>query len=227
MSLAIRLFHGSDIRVGQPVFGLGKRYNDYGLGFYCTGDMDMAREWAVDEDRNGFVNIYDLDTDGMTILNLSSREYCILHWITILIQNRAFSLDSSLARAGNAYLIKWFGTDYESYDIIQGYRADDSYFSFAQDFLNGTISVRQLSEAMKLGKLGEQTVLKSKQAFDNIVFIDAEPVNAYEWYPKRTSRSEVARKQYRKMNKEEWQRGEIYITHILDEEIKPDDARLQ
>ena len=33
------------------------------------------------------------------------------------------------------------------------------YFAFANDFLNGTISLRQLEEAMYLGKPGEQVVL--------------------------------------------------------------------
>ena len=42
-----------------------------------------------------------------------------------------------------------------------GYRADDSYFSFASDFINGAISYRQLCNAMCLGKLGQQFVLKS------------------------------------------------------------------
>ena len=51
-----------------------------------------------------------------------------------------------------------------------GYRADDSYFSFAQDFINGTISYRQLNRAMHLGKLGQQFVLKSKKAFERIAF---------------------------------------------------------
>lgn len=37
----------------------------------------------------------------------------------------------------------------------------DSYFSFAEDFLNNAISVSKLSKAMKLGNLGEQIVLKS------------------------------------------------------------------
>lgn len=35
------------------------------------------------------------------------------------------------------------------------------YFSFAQDFVAGVISLEKLSEAMRLGKLGEQIVLKS------------------------------------------------------------------
>ena len=223
----MRLYHGSVKIVGQPVFGEGKSYNDYGRGFYCTENKEVAMEWAVDENTDGYVNIYDLDISGLSVINLQSPEYCILHWLTVLLQNRHFELDTALSRAGMRYLSEQFRTDYINYDIIRGYRADDSYFSFAQDFLNGAISVRQLSEAMHLGKLGEQVVLKTKAAFCKISFIDSEPVSAAEWYPKRAARDSKARAQYRQMNKDEWQRGDIYITHILDEEIKADDVRLR
>ena len=67
-------------------------------------------------------------------------------------------------------LLKNFTVPYKDYDIITGYRADDSYFSFAQDFINGAISVRQLGNAMKLGNLGTQFVIKSKKAFNAIQY---------------------------------------------------------
>ena len=73
----------------------------------------------------------------------------------------------------------------ENYDLIIGYRADDSYFSFAQDFLNGTISVRQLRNAMHLGRFGEQIVLKSERAFEQLQFMDYEIAGSKEWYLKR------------------------------------------
>ena len=43
--------------------------------------------------------------------------------------------------------------------LFIGYRADDSYFSFANAFLNNTISLEQLRKAMYLGKLGKPEVL--------------------------------------------------------------------
>ena len=33
----------------------------------------------------------------------------------------------------------------KNYDVIIGYRADDSYFAFAQDFLNNAISLNTLN----------------------------------------------------------------------------------
>mgnify|MGYP002238404656 CR=1 FL=1 len=70
-----------------------------------------------------------------------------------------------LQKRQKKYIKEHFLIDITPYDIIVGYRADDSYFSFAQDFVSGVISLEKLSEAMRLGKLGEQIVLKKSESF--------------------------------------------------------------
>ena len=50
------LYHGSISIIEQPTFGKGKRHNDYGLGFYCTQSLELAKEWAVEEKRDGYAN---------------------------------------------------------------------------------------------------------------------------------------------------------------------------
>ena len=49
-----KLYHGSCSIIEKPVFGQGKRYNDYGLGFYCTDSLEMAKEWGVSHDKDGY-----------------------------------------------------------------------------------------------------------------------------------------------------------------------------
>ena len=120
----------------------------------------------------------------------NAPEYCILHWLTVLLQNREFDVPSGLALEAKEYLLAHFSIDYENFDAIIGYRADDSYFSFAQDFINGTISYRQLNNAMYLGKLGQQFVLKSKKAFDQIQFVGSEIAESSEWYEKNAVRQD-------------------------------------
>lgn len=41
------IYHGSDHIIEKPKFGYGKPYNDYGIGFYCTQNPNMAKEWGV------------------------------------------------------------------------------------------------------------------------------------------------------------------------------------
>lgn len=222
-----KIYHGSQSIIEKPVFGKGKPYNDYGLGFYCTDSLDMAKEWGADANRVGYANCYTIDCNGLTILDLNSEEYCILHWLAVLLENREFDTPSGLALEAKRYIGKEFALDYKNYDVITGYRADDSYFSFAQDFVNGTISYRQLREAMYLGKLGRQFVLKSKEAFERIIFEGYEIAEPNEWYARKIRRDKSARSAYFNMERSKWQKGDLYIVQILDEEMKADDSRLR
>ena len=222
-----RIYHGSENIIKNPIYGYGKKYNDYGIGFYCTESIEMAKEWGVGADHNGYANIYDLNMDGLNVVNLNDQEYCMLHWLSVLLQNREFEISSVLASEAKEYLTTHFLPDYSSADIIIGYRADDSYFSFAQDFLNGTISYRQLSAAMRLGKLGQQIVLKSEKAFSQLTFADAEIAKADECFTKKQFRDKSARNEYFNVERNKRQRGDLYITQILDEEMKADDERLR
>lgn len=222
-----KIYHGSNKIIEKPIFGFEKAINDYGLGFYCTEELDMAKEWGVSKNLNGYANIYELEPGGLTVLDLNSEKYTILHWLAILLENRIFDIGSALAEEAKNYLLKNFSVPYKDYDIVTGYRADDSYFSFAQDFINGTISVRQLGNAMKLGKLGIQVVLKSKKAFDAIKFIGAETADYSEWFAKKELRDTSVRREYFDVERNKRQRGDLYIVQILDEEIKADDSRLR
>lgn len=222
-----KIYHGSRGIISNPTYGLGKKYNDYGLGFYCTDHMDLAKEWGVDRNRNGYANEYEIDCKGLTILDLNSNKYCILHWLAVLLENREFDILSPLAAEAKEYIQKNFNVDYNSYDIIIGYRADDSYFSFAQDFINGTISYRQLNNAMHLGNRGQQFVIKSKRAFGQIQFLGFEITKSAEWFTKKELRDKSARREYFDRERNKRQKGDIYIMQVMDEEMKANDPRLR
>ena len=198
----IRLYHGSPHEIRSPQFHFGNPKNDYGYGFYCTENSELAKEWGVSEENDGFANEYLLDLDGLTILNLASDEYNILNWLSILVENRTFELSSSIARTAKSYLLQNFPVPYHAYDIIAGYRADDSYFSFANAFLNNTISLQKLNRAMYLGKLGEQIVIKSKKAFSQLSFVKSSVAERNTYYPKKMLRDTTARKTFFEMRSE-------------------------
>ena len=221
------IYHGSSKIIEKPVYGQGKIYNDYGIGFYCTDHLEMAKEWAVGKDQDGYANIYQIDCTDLDILDLNAPDYCILHWLNVLLQNREFDSPGALAQEAKEYLLQYFQVDYQDRDAMIGYRADDSYFSFAQDFINGTISYRQLNNAMHLGKLGQQFVLKSQTAFERIQFLDYEVASSQEWYTQKTQRDKAARRQYFDTERNKRQRGDLYIMQIMDEEMRSHDPRLR
>lgn len=128
MDKLITIYHGSKQIVEVPAFGLGKKNNDFGLGFYCTQSDDLAREWAVSSLQDGFANRYSIDTEYLNVLNLNSPDYTILNWIAVLLEHRLFSIKTPVARRAKHYLIDNFSVNVNAFDIVTGYRADDSYF---------------------------------------------------------------------------------------------------
>jgi len=211
----IDIYHGSVNVVEKPLFGEGKLFNDYGRGFYCTEHAELAKEWACSSDSDGYANHYRLDMTGLTVLNLNGQEYNILNWLAILLENRKFNVADGLPQRAKSYILENFKVDYKKYDIIVGYRANDSYFSYAGDFVNGTLSLSDLSEAMRLGKLGEQVVLKSKKAFEALTFVEAIKASREEYFAKYKQRDEEARGKYRQIANKPLAENEIYIIDII------------
>ncbi len=224
MSKLITIYHGSKQIVEVPAFGMGKKNNDFGRGFYCTKSNDLAKEWAVSSLNDGFSNRYTLDLEYLKILNLNSPDYTILNWIAVLVEHRLFSIKTPVARRAKQYLIEHFGINVNAYDLITGYRADDSYFDFAEAFLNNAITVEQLSGALRLGKLGEQIVIKSQFAFSKIKYEGFEIARKDHFYVLRKARNDEANQTYLDILEEE---GDgLYIQDILRGGISNDDPRI-
>ena len=221
------VYHGSDHIIEKPAYNGSKRTNDYGYGFYTTESIELAKEWACSDQRNGFANIYEFNPEELSVLHLNSPEYNILNWLAILTKYRSYWQNGSIAEEAKNYLQQHFFVDPAPYDVIIGYRADDSYFTFAQDFVAGTISLKKLSEAMRLGKLGEQIVLKSEKAFEHIRFVGAEPADAETYYEKKALRDREARRAYRSTRQVSNALNELYMIDIMREGIENGDPRLR
>ena len=224
MGKKITIYHGSKQIVEVPIFGEGKKNNDFGLGFYCTESNVLAKEWAVSSLRDGFSNRYTLDTEYLNILNLNSPDYTILNWIAVLVEHRIFSIKTPVARRAKQYLIDNFGINVNAYDVVVGYRADDSYFDYAEAFVNNGITVEQLARAMRLGKLGEQIVVKSQFAFSKIKYEGFESADKNTYYALRKARDDDANKTYLAILEEE--ADGLYIQDIMRGGIKNDDTRI-
>ena len=228
MKKNIVIFHGSQQVVEVPEYGAGKIYNDYGCGFYCTESIELAKEWTCPVKNDGYANKYTLHTEGLNVMHLTESPFNILNWLAVLLQNRRFDINNNIGRGAREYLLENFLPDTSGVDVIIGYRADDSYFSFAEDFVNNTISVRDLNAAMQLGTLGQQVVLISRKAFEQIEFVEYEIADHREYYYKRTQRDKQARSDYmnRKRNLSAL-KDDLFILDIIREDIKNDDTRLQ
>ncbi len=214
------LYHGSKEIVKQPLYGYGRIHNDYGQGFYCTQDPELAKEWACQDVNGGFANAYDFNEKKMRILDLT--EYSQISWIALLLANRSIRYASPVEKKAAQYLTERFLPDTEGYDVITGYRADDSYFSYARAFLSNTISLQQLETAMQLGDLGIQVCLKSRRSFEEIRFLKAEPADGVVYYARYMHRDDFARESYYRLLEQTDADG-LYIRDMIRKEMSADD----
>ena len=227
MEKKMKIYHGSKNIIEKPTLYGGKETNDYGYGFYCTKEIELANEWACPDNNDGYANEYELDLAGLKILDLSQKKYNILNWIALLLQFRipaGLSPNDELARD---YIIQNFAVDLTDIDVIIGYRADDSYFSFARDFVKNSITVSQLARAMELGKLGLQVVLHSEKAFEQLTYIKSTIAENETYYTKRVARDLQAREEYQKATRNiQVNKDDLFIMDIIRQEVKNDDSRI-
>lgn len=218
-----RIYHGSKHILKTPRFGAGNQYNDFGLGFYCTEYPRYAAEWATGRGDNGFVSSYSIDIEGLRIINLCGPQYVPLHWISLLFSFREFDMFSPSARSAREYINKYFSVDYQGSDCILGYRADNSCFMLAQYFLDGRLSYRNLRNALTSDNSNRQFVLKSNRAFDRITYTGYEPAGSSDYYPEKMSRELKSLK----FLKSAAGKKDLFITQLIEEDVKPYDPRLQ
>lgn len=219
----MRIYHGSKQIVREPRFGIGRSFNDFGLGFYCTESEERAGEWAVTASDNGFVSVYAFNDTGLRIINLASSQYTILHWLNLLMNYREFDSSSAMLHRAGEYIARNFPVDYQSCDCIAGYRADDVSFTLAQLFLNNELPFQELRKHLSSGALGRQFVLKSNRAFERISYVGYVTASSADIYPEKSARElDVLQSAYKKVGS-----PGLYISDLINEEVKAYDARLQ
>lgn len=163
----IIVYHGSPDKEITPTYGLGEDKHDYGRGFYLTADADLAKEWAVcrPDEKNGWVHKFVLNTTTLNILNFQEKD--VLNWLAELMKHREAD-DSRRYRMLAPKFIERYGIDTSGYDVIEGWRANASYFYIAKEFVRDNVDLDILEELLSLGNLGIQYCLKSEKAYQNL-----------------------------------------------------------
>lgn len=93
-------------------------------------------------------------------------------------------------------------------------------------FVNNEISLKQLSYAMRLGKLGEQFVLKTEKAFEAIKYVGHQTADSTIYYARRKARDDEARVAFTAELEREGVDG-LYMRDIIREGVTENDARLR
>ncbi len=196
----IILFHGTPDEVVVPTFGCGEDRHDYGKGFYLTESPELAKEWAVcrPNDKNGWVHKYELNTEGLKILDFQKEN--VLSWLAELMKHRD-AADSKRYKMLAKKFIEKYGIDTSGYDVIKGWRANASYFYIAREFVRDNIDIEILEELLSLGGLGIQYCIKSELAYANLKELENELISVeYEEFNKRYNfRDVIARERMKEL----------------------------
>jgi hypothetical protein len=174
------LYHGSEFIIEKPEYLKGNVHNDYGLGFYCCSSKELAKEWAARKSGHGYINRYQIRDDRLKILDLTKPPYDnVLFWVALLMHNRELSSDlrSNFPRELK-YLEENYLINVQDFDVVIGYRADDSYFRFPEAFVRSEITLESLNRVFQAGELGKHYVLISERAFRLIHFLDYQEASA-------------------------------------------------
>ena len=174
----IKIYHGSDHIIKRPQYLGGKPDNDYGNGFYTTEYEDRARSWATlngNPDKS-IVNVYDIELEELNVLDLN--EHGVLSWIAEVVANRGTNQEA--ASIVGKRLVELYRPDSSDYDVIKGYRADDSYTQVVEAFLLNQINIQEVQRLFYKGSLGNQVFLKSEKAFEKIKWVESYEVSLQE-----------------------------------------------
>ena len=149
------LYHGSNQIVEFPEIRTAKYNKDFYFGFYCTIFPEQAGRWATRYTGTGFVNEYVYTpNDSLRILTFPEMSE---EWLDFIAS----------CRLGNPH----------DYDIVEGPMANDTIFSYVQDFVDGKITRAAFWELAKFKKPTHQISFHTAKALSTIKFLKGYEVN--------------------------------------------------
>lgn len=148
----MRLYHGSYVEVSTPNVMFGRKYVDFGQGFYLTRLRGQVGKWAKllagrKPDRVPVLNVYVLDE---TAIRNSGFRYKVfekydLEWLYYVVD----------CRNG--------GRLQRDYDMVEGGVANDNVIDTVEDFENGVITATQALGQLQFKKVNHQLCIHSQK----------------------------------------------------------------
>ena len=159
------VYHGSDEIINTPTYNGGRNFSDFGLGFYVTTNIEMAKSWASRRSRKpAYVNKYMLNTEGLTSLTFDLD----LHWLLFIAFNRGLIINEEIKIIlDNKY------KDINDYDVIIGATADDRMFDTLSLFFSNSMTLDHCLKALNSMDLDIQYNIKSSKGISAMSFTNS------------------------------------------------------
>lgn len=159
------IYHGSDEIINYPTHNGGRKFSDFGLGFYVTTNIEMAKSWASRRrEKPSYVNKYMLNTEGLTSLTFDLDIY----WLLFIAFNRGLIINEEIKIIlYNKY------KDINDYDVIIGPTADDRMFDTLSLFFSNSITLDYCLQALNSMDLDIQYNIKSCNGINAMSFTNS------------------------------------------------------
>lgn len=156
------VYHGSDNIIDKPKHNGGRRFSDFGIGFYVTTNIEMAKSWATRKiNKPAFVNKYILETENLKSLTFDLD----LNWLLFIAYNRGLIINEEVK-----IIIESKYKNLEKYDVIVGPTADDRMFDTLNMFFSNTITLEHCIQALNSMDLDVQYNIKSQRGIENLIY---------------------------------------------------------
>lgn len=162
----MKLYHGSNIAVEQPLALAGRRNLDFGKGFYTTRLKSQAQKWAnlvasrKKKNPQSIVSIFECNESEMMSAGYMYKNFTKydMEWLEFVVACR-------------------HGEDYTNYDIVEGGVANDQVIDTVEDYENGRITAQQALDQLKYKKPNNQICFRNQEVIDKYLhFTKAEAV---------------------------------------------------
>lgn len=144
----MELYHASGEIVEFPEIRISKYTKDFSWGFYCTKDIEQAKRWAIRRQKTPIINVYNYEEDNS--LKILKFEKMTDEWLDFIVN----------CRNGNIH----------EYDIVEGPMADDTIWTYLEDFINEKITRNAFWELAKFQYPTHQISFHTIKALKTLAF---------------------------------------------------------
>ena len=157
----MRLYHGSNLVVKEPMIMHREHPCDFGDAFYLTSSLDQARRWAQIKARRGgdgepIVSIFELPEESLKHLVVREFARADASWLRYVVAHRT-------GRAKD-----------EGTDIVIGPVANDRTASVISFYQSGVYTLSYAIKRLLPQKLDDQYAIKSASGLAALRFVGSE-----------------------------------------------------
>ena len=146
------VYHGSYSFFDRIDLSKGRKYKDFGQGFYTTKIESQARQWAINMAArygiaNGFVSVYDCDENLFKNYKYIKFDKPTEDWAHFIMNNRNSDFNDIESQINNQR---------NQFDIVEGPVANDNIAVVLDQFMMNMKSGTALVEALEYKNLNHQ-----------------------------------------------------------------------